>query len=155
MTRHVADHHAGAVARHPEKVIEVTPYALGWNDTSGDLGLGSYDTGLRQQLHLEVVSEIHLLEKPLLLDGGPHEPRILNRRTDLRRDRRHQLLVARAVRLSRPAIRQVHHAEWLAAGGGRPHDRHGEHLTAPVWTLGLAFHHTGLDDGRVLRPEYA
>ena len=70
---------------------------------------------VRQKLHLQVVRELHLLREPLLLDRRAHEPRVLDRGADLRRDRGDELLVAGGERLTRAPIGQVHDAQRLGA----------------------------------------
>jgi len=53
--------------------------------------------------------------EPLLIDGGAHEAGVLDGRSDLRCDRGHELLIPGGERLSRAAVGEIHHAEWLGA----------------------------------------
>ena len=98
------------------------------------------DRVVRQEFHLQIVRELHLVREPLLLDRRLDEPRILNRSSDLGRDRGDQFLVAGGERLSGSTIRQVHDAEGLSAARGRrcPRDRNGEHLAASIARLLIA-----------------
>ena len=111
MPRHVADHHAGAPAAQPKQIVEISADAFRWHDARRDLRVRRDDVARRQELHLQVVRELHLVREPLLLDRRADEPRVLNRRADLRRDRGHQLLIAGGEWLPRAAVGQIHDAE--------------------------------------------
>src|SRR4051812_34706817 len=95
MAGHITDHDARASLPQAEEIVEVSPDALGGNDACGNLRLGRDDVAWRQQFHLELVRQLHLAREPLLLDGCPNESSVLDCRSDLRRDRGDELLVAR------------------------------------------------------------
>ena len=131
MPGHVADHHADAVAREAVEVVEVAAHVLGGHDARRDGRLGRDVRRVGQELHLQVVRELHLLLEALLVERLPHEPRVLDGRADLARDGRDELLVARGEGLPGAAVGEVHDAERLAAVLRRPEDGHGEHRAAP------------------------
>ena len=155
--RHVSDHDAGAAAAEAEQVVEIPADALGWYDSRGHRRIGRDDLVVRQQLHLQIVRELHLVRQTLLLDGCAHEPDVLDRRADLRGDRRDQLLVAGGERLAGSAVRQIHHAQRFGAArcGRGPHDRHRQHGAAAIHRLGVAEHLSRIDEHRVLCAEHA
>jgi hypothetical protein len=155
MARHVADHHAGARRTEPEEMIEVAADAFRGQHARRHLRFRRDDRRARQQPHLEVVRELHLLRELLLRERLPHQPRVLDGGADLRRDGRDELLVAGAELLARAAIRQIDDAERLAAVGCGPHDRHGEHAAASIGALAVVFLLARVDDDRVLRAEHA
>ena len=66
VARHVADHHARPARAQPEEVVEVAADALGGDDAGRHHRLGRDDLGAREQPHLEVVRELHLVHEPLL-----------------------------------------------------------------------------------------
>src|SRR5437588_2649755 len=109
MTGDVTDHHAGPLVAQLEKLIEVATYALRRNDSRGDFRLGRDAIRRRQQLHLQVVGEVHLLKQALSIERCADEPRVLNRGTDLGGDCRHELLVTGSERLPRPSISEIHY----------------------------------------------
>jgi hypothetical protein len=91
-------------------VIEVAAHAFCGKYSRRDFRFGRNDRRGRQQLHLQVVRETHLVHESLLVDRRAHESRVLNRCPDLRRDRLDELLIAGGERLPRAAIRQIHDA---------------------------------------------
>src|SRR5690349_23885090 len=107
-------------------MIEVTTNALGWKYTRGNFRFRRDNRGCRQQLHLEIVGEAHLVHESLLVNRRADESRVLNGGPDLRGDCLDELLIARRERLARASVRQIHDAEWASTVRPRPHDRHGQ-----------------------------
>jgi hypothetical protein len=95
----------------PQEIIKVSAHRLGRTTTRRDVALGRDDRGRRQQLELQVVGQLQLAAHSLLAQVELHQPRILDRRTDLIRDGSDELAVAGGERvLSRP-VRQIDHAD--------------------------------------------
>src|SRR6266550_7136281 len=151
MARYVADHYARLAIAELEELVEIAADALGWNNARRHLCFRSNAVGRRKQLHLQVVREIHLLQQPLAIEGSANQPRVLNRRPNLRGDSGDELLIAGGEWLARATIGKVHYAKRLSASGSRPHDGNGEHLSAPVRRFGSERHSLPHHDQRVLR----
>jgi len=64
-----------------------------------------------QELHLQVVRELHLARHALFGDALAHEPIVLDRGSDLGRDRREELLVRGAEAAPVLPADEVHHAD--------------------------------------------
>ena len=63
----VADHHAGLARAEPEQIVEIAADALRRHDARGHDRFRRDDAVVRQQLHLQVVRELHLVRETLLL----------------------------------------------------------------------------------------
>src|SRR6266550_8772323 len=150
MARYVADHYARLAIAELEELVEIAADALGWNNARRHLCFRSNAVGRRKQLHLQVVREIHLLQQPLAIEGSANEPRVLNRRPNLRGDSGDELLIAGGEWLARATIGKVHDAKRLSAGGSGPHDRNGRHLTTSVRRLTSESYALPDDDQRML-----
>ncbi len=109
MARYIGHHYAGSIAGEGKQLEKVAPYALRGHHSRGDGGLRSDDVSSWQQLHLQVVRELHLADQLLSLERLGNQPRILKRGSDLRRDCRDEFLVARAERLPGRPSRKVDH----------------------------------------------
>ena len=110
MPRHVADHHAAAAVADAEEVIEVPGHALRRHHARRD-DRGRRDRfDRRQELHLEIVRERHLVREALLLHRRAHELRVLDRGGDLRRDRGDELEIAGGERMPPAPPREIHDA---------------------------------------------
>ena len=94
-------------APEPEEIVEVAANALRRDDARGDNGVGRDDFGSRQEPHLKIVRELHLVHESLLRQRLAHQSRVLNRRADLRRDRGDELLIAGGERLLRRTVGEV------------------------------------------------
>src|SRR5437868_8019665 len=151
MPRYVADHYASLAIPELEELVEIAADALGWNHARRHLCFRSNAVGRRKQLHLQVVREIHLLQQPLAIERSADEPRVLNRRSDLRGDSGDELLIAGGEWLARATIGKVHDAERLSARGRGPHDRNGKHLTTSVRRFTSERHSLPHHNQRVLR----
>ena len=151
VARHVADHHADAVAAQVQQVVEVAAHRLGLAAARPDVGARGDDEGRRQQLELQVVRQLQLAPHPLLAQVPGDEPRVLDRRADLVRDRRHELPVSGGERILAQPVGQVDHADRPAARarGGVQHGDGEERLAAVVPALGTPRVH-GLGVGRVV-----
>src|SRR5438105_12552702 len=140
MTRYVANHYTGFVIPELEELIKIAAHTFRRNDARGDLCFRRHTVGRGQQLHLQVVRETHLLQQSLSIQRSADESSVLNCGSNLRRNGGDELLVARGERLPRATIGKVHNAQRLSASRRRPHDRHRQHLAAPVGRLGSKRH---------------
>ena len=111
MARDVPNERAGAAIAEAEQVVEIASDALRRHDAHRDVRVGGNRRAGGEQLHLQVVSDLHLLRELLLRERRPNEACRLDRRPDLRRDRRHELAVAGREGLARAAVGEIHDAE--------------------------------------------
>src|SRR2546422_8708251 len=95
VARHVTDHDADAVAWKVEEVVEVPAYRLGLTAARRDIGASGDDERRRQQLELEIAGKLELPPHLLLAQITRRESGVFDRRTDLVRDRCHELAVPR------------------------------------------------------------
>ena len=101
------------------------------------------------------MGELHFLHQALLREQCPDEPRVLDRGADLRRNRRHEFLIAGRERVTRSPLGQIDDAQRLTTLRRGPHDRYGHHRAAPIRGFSLACHLIAIDDHGVLRAKDA
>ena len=119
-----------------QQVIEVATNRLCRPTSRRDIALRRHNRGRRQQLELQIMRQLQLAAHPLLAQVALHQPRILDRRTDLIGDRRDELAVAGGERVFSRPVREIDDADRRGyAPRRRVHDRHREKRMAAIAAL--------------------
>ena len=107
----VADHDADTMLRESIEIVEISADVFRGNDERCNRRLWCDVRGIGQELHLQVVRELHLLLHALLVERLPDEPSVLDGGADLAGDCGDELLVASSERLSGPSVGEIHDTE--------------------------------------------
>ena len=126
VTRHVADHDAQPSARQLKDLVEVASHRDRRLHASRRVH-SRHRPHRGQQLHLQVVGQLHFAGDPIASHALPDEPVVLERGADLVGDRGEQPLVRRREAAPAASADQVDHAHRAGLPGlGRVAYRHGE-----------------------------